>query len=436
MGKLTFKLRKSTGKTAVIQLFFNYGLKKRFRYSTGLFIQDIKNWKVKDMRIKNVVSEIDRYIVNEKLDDLQSKLNKAYTKLAIEEGKQATDKFFKDFCDEYFNKKAIVDKSIPELLPFYLWFIENYTTKPLTSTGHPLKRSTAKTYKSAYALLLRFNKEGYDVNYDSINFDFYNDYISWLQEDNYSTNYIGNQIKTLKTMMTSSFELDYHKNLEHTKKYFKKPTEKSFSIYLNKEELKQIFECDLSKVEPIIVNKKLKLTPEILNTARDLFLISSNTGLRVSDFSRLQPNNIIIDTKGKKYIQITTQKTDKPLSIPINSIVTQILNKRNGNPPPSLPHQHINYALKEIGKLAGIDSKVTKEITKGGVVLKQVLKKYELMKNHTGRFSFCSNAYYSGMPTIDIMTISGHTSERVFYNYIRVNGMERASKIGEHPFFS
>ena len=336
----------------------------------------------------------------------------------------------------YFNKKATVDKSIPELLPFYLWYIENYTTKPLTSIGTPLAKNTIKTYKSAYALLLKYNKEGNDVNYNSINFDFYNDYISWLHDEDYSTNYIGNQIKTLKTMMTSSFELGYHNNTEHTKKYFKKPNEKSFSIYLNNEELKQIFECDLSKVKPIIVNKTLKLTPEILNTARDLFLISSYSGLRVSDFSRLKPNNIIMDTKGKKYIQITTQKTNKPLSIPINTIVTKILNNRDGNPPPSLPHQHINYALKEIGKLAGINSNVVKEITKGGVTSKQTYKKYELIKNHTGRFSFCSNAYYSGMPTIDIMTISGHTSERVFYNYIRVNGMERASKIGEHPFFS
>lgn len=40
------------------------------------------------------------------------------------------------------------------------------------------------------------------------------------------------------------------------------------------------------------------------------------------------------------------------------------------------------------------------------------------------------------MPAIDIMAISGHTSEKVFYNYIKVNDLQRAIRIGENKFFS
>ncbi|RXP46867.1 hypothetical protein EC396_13380 [Lutibacter sp. HS1-25] len=436
MGTLTYKLRKSTGKTAVIQIFFNYGQKKRFRYSTGLIIQDTKNWSPKDMRIKNVALELNRHIINEKLDDLQSKLNTAYKKLTIEESKTPSDKFFKDFCDEYFNKKTIVDKRIPELLPFYLWYIENYTTKPLSSIGYPLRKNTIKTYKSAYKLLLKYNKQGNDVNYSSINFDFYNDYIGWLQEEDYSTNYIGNQIKTLKTMMNSSYEFGYHKNLEHTKRYFKKPKEDSFSIYLTVSELKKIEECDFSNFKPKIVNKTLKITPELLNTSRDLFLISANTSLKISDIKRLNEKNIIGNSNGRKYLQITTKKTDKPLSLPLNSTVLNILDKRKGSFPKSIPPQHINYALKEIGELAEINEVILKKMTIGGETLYKEYKKYELITNHTARRSMITNAYLAKVPVEDIRQLSGHSSPKVFESYLRLSGLERAEKIGEHPFFS
>ena len=61
MAKLSFKLREVSENSTSIQLFFNYGLKKRFRYSTGFYIQNAKNWDVKKMRIKNVASELDRH---------------------------------------------------------------------------------------------------------------------------------------------------------------------------------------------------------------------------------------------------------------------------------------------------------------------------------------------------------------------------------------
>lgn len=434
MAKFSFKLRHTSGKSASIQLVCNYGVKKRYRYSTGYIIQDMKNWNAKDMRIKNVATELDRRHINEKLDDLQSKIKTAYY-LSVDKDEEVNDLFFKDFCDKYFGKITATKKNIPDLLSFYLWYIDNYKNKPLPSIGRPLSNSTIKTYKSAHAILERFKKAGNNVNYKDVNFKFYTQFIDWLHGEGYSENYIGNQIKTLKTMMKSSFDLEYHENIECEKKYFKKPTEQVDNIYLTQNEIQKIFIYDFSNEEPIMVGKSLKLTPDILDRARDLFIISCNTGLRVSDFNRLSFKNIFTLENGKQHFRIITKKNSRPLTVPINSMVSAILNKHNGNPPQSLPDQHINYALKEIGRLAEINSIETKEITKGGVKLKTEYKKYELISNHTGRRSFCTNAYLSGMPTIDIMAISSHTSEKVFYNYIKVNDLQRANKIGEHPFF-
>ena len=101
-----------------------------------------------------------------------------------------------------------------------------------------------------------------------------------------------------------------------------------------------------------------------------------------------------------------------------------------------MPEQHINYALKEIGKKAEINTKVKFTRTSGGIKETKEYNKYELITNHTGRKSFCTNAYLSYMPTIEIMAISGHTSERVFYNYIKVNDLQRVIRISENKFFS
>jgi len=114
----------------------------------------------------------------------------------------------------------------------------------------------------------------------------------------------------------------------------------------------------------------------------------------------------------------------------------RILQKYEGAPPPRKLEQHINRDLKIIGKKAGLDTTVVVEKTIGGQSQQLKFKKYELISTHTARRSFCTNAYIAGMPTLDIMTISGHQTERVFYKYIKASSLERARKIAEHPFFN
>jgi len=437
MREAKFKLRKANDKSATIQLHFSYGTKKRFRYSTGHRIQNIKNWDTGKMRIKHVVEELDWNYINKDLDKLEDHIEDYYFGLPLDEREKVNNNILTELCDIFFEKKkANEEQQKLDLLPFFKWFIENYKVNPLMTTGKPLKAGTAKTYNNAYNLLKLFNDEVYRVNYDTINNNFYQQFLNWFYKNNYSTNYIGTQIKILKTILNAGLELGHHDTQEHKRKCFKKPSEEVNNIFLNQEELERIFKLDFTNVAPIEVpTNSLILTANKLDLARDLFLISSNTGLRVSDFNRLKPSNII-EIDGKQYIKIITEKMQKPVTIPINSMVKSILDKRDGNPPEHMPEQHINYALKKIGRLAKINSKETITRTIGGEKKSETKFKYELITNHTGRRSFCTNAYLSGMPTIDIMAISGHSNEKVFYNYIKVNDLQKAVKIGEHKFFN
>ena len=73
--------------------------------------------------------------------------------------------------------------------------------------------------------------------------------------------------------------------------------------------------------------------------------------------------------------------------------------------------------------------------TEGGKEVEYELPKYKLVSSHTARRSFCTNAYKSGIPIQDIMAISGHKTERVFLNYVKVEKVENAKRIAKHAFF-
>lgn len=437
MAKVTFKLRKGKGTSAAIQLFFNYGTEKRLRYSTGLNIMNVKNWDDGKMRIKNVTAEVHKNNINNRLTEIQSFVEKLNTDY-ITKGNDLNNDILKKELSRFLNKVKPSEKKEQtklELIPFFKWFIDNYTINPMVTTGKPMGKGTAKTYRNSYNIFKKFNDSVSHITYKDINIDFYESFLEYMYQNEYSLNYIGTQIKILKTILNSSLERGNHNNLNFKMSWFKKPSEEVYNIYLNTEELQNISELDFSEFKPKKLDSGFLLTSEKLDNARDLFLISANSGLRVSDFNKLTPKNIISDN-GNNYISLITQKNPKGLTIPINSMVQSILNKNDGKPPRKMPEQHINYCLKEIGELAEINETVEKEITLGGVKKTKESKKFELITNHTGRRSFCTNAYKSGMPTIDIMAISGHSTEKVFYSYIKVDDLERANKISKHKFFA
>ena len=94
--------------------------------------------------------------------------------------------------------------------------------------------------------------------------------------------------------------------------------------------------------------------------------------------------------------------------------------------PEVISNQKFNDYIKEVGKLAEINQNETITKTIGGVLTTIYLPKYELISSHTGRRSFCTNMYKRGLPTLMIMSISGHKTEKSFLKYIKVKQEEHA----------
>jgi integrase len=184
---------------------------------------------------------------------------------------------------------------------------------------------------------------------------------------------------------------------------------------LTETEIKEIEAIDLTG------NKKLE-------SVRDLFLIGCYTGLRYSDYSILKPGQI-----KDGFIETTQLKTGAKIVVPIHHTVEKIFDKYNGSLPRSISNQKTNDYLKELGKkLDCLKTNTSRTFTKGGVKVIENFEKWELLTTHTARRSFATNEYLAGTPTITIMAITGHKTEKAFLRYIKLTPNEHAKLLKQH----
>ena len=178
--------------------------------------------------------------------------------------------------------------------------------------------------------------------------------------------------------------------------------------------MKQLYNFDFSD------NKRLE-------RVRDLFLVGAWTGLRFSDFTRITKEHI----KGN-FIEIEQQKTGKRVLIPLHPVVSEIWQRYGEKLPPNITNQKLNDYIKEVCKIVGLTDYEHKTITKGGVKTSTRYEKWELVSSHTARRSFATNLFLSGFPTLSIMQVMGHRTEKAFMRYIKVTPEQHAVLLQAH----
>jgi integrase len=421
-GTVKYRLKDvSTNKETSIILDYSFGRNNRIKFATGYKVLP-KNWDKSNQRIRAVSTISNREKVNSDLLKFSSQfisavtdlnesekqdknlLKKLLAKIIRNEGDDAKKTYtFFDFADDYILKKESQSKNIN-------------TVK--------LSPITVRSYKQTINRLKDFDKENnYNLDFGNIDLKFYYRFIGYLEENSYSVNTIGKHIKNLTTILNRATEDGYNTNLKYKSREFKPVSEETVSIYLTEPEIDALFNVDLSK------------TPD-WELARDIFLIGYYTGQRVSDYNGIKPEQIKT-FNGQEVFEFKQQKTGKRLYVPVHHRVRTIMNKRyKGNPPRKLNDPDVNEFIKEAGRKAKILEPITVTKTLSGKKETKSVPKHSLIVSHTARRSFCTNAYLSKMPIIDIMAISGHSSEREFYKYIRITPQERAVKIADSVFFN
>lgn len=122
--------------------------------------------------------------------------------------------------------------------------------------------------------------------------------------------------------------------------------------------------------------------------------------------------------------------------IPIHDYVNEIYQKYNGNLMFGLSPQHFNRYVKMICKKIGFNEDISFTYTRGGKLITETKKKWELISSHTARRSAATNMYLTRrMSLLEIMNITGHTTEKSFFRYIRVTLEALSKQIAGDPYF-
>ncbi|TDB65269.1 site-specific integrase [Arundinibacter roseus] len=426
-NKARFVLKEPSSQAPTTIYLICRGCTPRLKYSAGIQISPT-HWDASterptvetkgfDRNLKRQLSEITLHLnrMSECIDGINSRI--------LTERITPTPELFKSTLDEQFRSKA----AKPEIkkLDFFEWaeeFISKVESGEITiaRSGKKYSESAPKNYRKIVNHLTEFQKAtGFKVTFDSIDLHFYQKFINYLNRQSKATNTIGDLIKNVKVLMRQAMKQGMHTNTAFQDQDFIKPTEEVENIYLTEAEVNTIYALDLSGRPG-------------LDRVRDVFIIGCGTGLRFSDLHQIQRENISSDGN---FITIRTQKTNKPVYIPLNPKVKSILEKYDGTIPRVLTNQRMNDHLKDIAKLAKLDESVSLTMTRGGKRIIKTLKKWQLVTTHTARRSFATNAYLAGIPSIDIMRLTGHKTETSFMKYIKVSNEELAIRMATHEFF-
>jgi integrase len=410
MAKAKFILKEPNSKSeTLIYLLYNYQY-SRFKYSTGEQINP-KYWNPTSQRAKETKQFPEYPEFNTRLDKIENAIKNVFRRL-LNDGIQPNNILLKKEIENELSDHRLKPKK-----KSFLSFVESYITESALNK----REGTIKVYNTTFKYLKEYSLKYKTIDFENITLEFYNHYTAFLaQEHLLSANTVGKHIKTIKSFMNEATERGINENLEFRKKKFKTIREESDTVYLSIKELQQFEKLNLSA------------TPR-LNKVRDLFLIGCYTGLRFSDFTQIQPENINSDNT---MIFIRTQKTSERVAIPLHKTVRTILKKYDNKLPKAFTNQVMNSYLKEVASLANIKELVETTITRGGKVEKTVSPKFKLISTHTARRSFATNLYIADIPAISIMKITGHKTERSFMQYIRITQEQNADKLLTHPFFN
>jgi len=421
MAKYNLYLRDKTSKDETSILLYISWNNVRLKYPTKEVVNP-KDWDFKKQNVIDTRRNTELREKNLKITNFVLLIRELFVKYENIYKKHPTTSELKKYLDEEIYKKNKtefeINKTVNELtlIEYIQNFIDESSTRSNEKTGKPIAKGTIDTYKQVYNMINDYsNIIQKDLTFNDIDLDFYFKFNAYLTKKGLSTNTIGKRIAILKTILREATDRGLNKNLSFQSKRFKVIREKTDNIYLNDDELLELYNLDLSD------NTRL-------DNVRDLFLIGCYTGLRFSDFSILSKKNI-----DDNYIEIETQKVRDTVAIPLHYIVKQIIIKHNGELPRALSNQRMNSYLKEIGaKMDSLKVDFSKSITKGGEEITTNYKKYQLLTTHTARRSFSSNLFIDGIPAQTIMKITGHKTEKSFMQYIKITPKENANIIKAH----
>jgi len=373
-------------------------------------------------------------------------------------GIPVTKQYLTAELDELYKQKEKQEVAAPVIETFVSFFrkiIENSKNGTRTlpkgkRAGQQYTHNAIKNYGIALSAIERYIKAELPKNkpfqFSHIDKSFYNKFKLFCYAEGKEPSTFGGYVKYIKIVMNEAAEQGLHSNTAHKSSSFLKPSYESDTIYLSWEQIDRIAALDLSDESGFVLNpvpekdekgkvlydvnkertmKNEKIYYPVLEKCRDLALIGFYTGLRYSDFANLELNNIV-----DKFIKVKQTKTDSRISIPIMDKLKPVLLKYSKGLP-TLSNTKFNVYIKHVARLAGLLDEIEVKNFKGNRLNTTVSPLWKLVGSHACRRSYCTNMFRMGMPTMLIMSSSGHKTEMSLLRYIRATNEDKAVLMAE-----
>ena len=398
-----------------IYIRFRHGKQFDFTKSTSLLI-DPSYWSSSKGDVKQIAKNSEKLNLQKKLNDLKSCVLNEFNDVYSDGGIINTD-WLNNSIRTFLNQNTNVD--FRYFTDYAYYFYDNLGNKVLKSGKTGVTKATIKKYQTIINKILAFEKyRKKRLLLQDINLKFHKDFIYFLhnvQKLNYNTT--GKYLTFIKTICIDAKKYGLKINTEVEDDRFRATKEKVSFITLSEIEINNIYNTTFT-YKPYLENAKKWL------------IIGVWTGARVSDLLNFTKDNI-----KNGFIEYTAQKTNQKIVLPLHQQVREILETNKGEFPRKISSQKFNDYIKKVCENVGMNDEVngSKSIKlKKGVwrKVKDNYKKYELVSSHIMRRSFSTN-HYGKLPTPVIMAVTGHTTEKMFLNYIGKTANDNAETLNK-----
>lgn len=326
----------------------------------------------------------------------------------------------------------------PNVLEYIRRRIEGMENGDIKRKGNNYKKGTLHAYKVSQTVLEAFAKT-HPFNWEDIDEQLIDKYVQNQEELGYMKKSINKHLASLSAMLNAAFKDGYQFKtsvLSHFPKLNVTRDDKVEEIYLTEAELQALYEMPLEDKSDDI--------------ARDIFLVGCYTSQRYSDYSRIRKSDVSFHD-GIGIVTLIQQKTDTEVSIPVlNDNLIRVFEKYDYELP-FINNSTLNRKIKDVIKrLSESVPSLREEIptrlrldqskmeSEGRVAFKRnnrgevLIPKYDLVTSHTARRTGITLMYLSRiLDTHEMMSISGHKTESVFHDYIKLSGIELATGIAK-----
>lgn len=407
--RVILKKKSKDAKIGYLFLKFWYGSKK-IQYPLGEQVE-VKYWNPKSgttiFNKKHGQTYID---VNNKIQAFKTWALDIY-----DENHNISEKAFKKELNYRSGRVKRPSSKKGTITPTLFEFIEDYIETNKNSVAG--KRGTWKKFITVFNNLKQFTKDKkIKLNYDDINWKFRNQFVEWMYSPprEFSANNAAKVFEVLKQFMNESLRLEYHNNKRHQENGFGVKREKVQSkVRMTFDELRELIDIDLSD------------RPR-WEKVRDLFVVGCFTGLRFSDWHKVSKESIE-EENGEELLEVLTEKTKQLVMIPVLPELQTILEKYDYELP-VVSATEFNRTIKLVAKLVLKDKTFARTFNKAGQTQREQSFRSDWISSHCARRSFASNFYELGVEPSGLMQITGHSTERQFFEYIDIDKRAEARR--------